>query len=113
MAQDDDSPADVRTGKTVRIQVDAARTRGESLSSGTKYNLSFARPQRWIELCLLDAEGKPCAEQAYAIHTPDGTCIAEGVLDADGKARVETIKVRKVCVRYPGLVAGSVVLGQG
>jgi type VI secretion system secreted protein VgrG len=44
----------------------------------------------WIELELLDEEGKGVANAKYELHLADGT-VKKGSLDGSGKARVENL----------------------
>lgn len=64
---------------------------------------------RWIEFELVDAKGKPMADEAYWIKPPDGDPI-EGKLDKDGKARMDDIKPGLCVVRFPNIDKNDWVL---
>ncbi len=70
------SPADVRTGETVRVGSDAPRT---ELASGKKYQVAFKRPFR-ARLC--DEDGQPLVGFAYTLEL--GTESFAGTLGEDG-----------------------------
>lgn len=53
----------------------------------------------WVELEVVDSEKKPVPEVAYRLTAPDGQ-ERRGVLDADGKARVEPINSGKCKVSF-------------
>lgn len=69
------------------------------LSSSTK-TTGTPRGRSWIELALLDPDGKPVPDERYWIQLPDGA-VREGRLDASGKARVEGIAPGECEVRFP------------
>jgi hypothetical protein len=54
----------------------------------------------WIELELLDAEGKPVPNEQYKITFPDGV-VKYGRLDSDGKARIEKLQPGSCQVTFP------------
>jgi type VI secretion system secreted protein VgrG len=57
----------------------------------------------WIEIVLVDEEGKPMAGESYRITLPDGTSVAEGSLDENGFARVDNIDPGTCKVTFPKL----------
>lgn len=57
----------------------------------------------WIEIELLDDEGKPVPGEAYRITLPDGSTLAEGTLDEKGRARVDNIDPGTCKVTFPKL----------
>ena len=56
----------------------------------------------WIEIELVDEDGKPVAGEAYRITLPDGETVAEGTLDAKGCARVDGIDPGTCRITFPG-----------
>jgi hypothetical protein len=58
----------------------------------------------WIEIELLNTDGKPVAGVEYEIEFPDGS-VQKGTLDSNGKARYDQIKPGQCQVRFPGLHA--------
>jgi type VI secretion system secreted protein VgrG len=59
----------------------------------------------WIEIELIDDQGKPVAGEHYRITLPDGTTLAEGRLDMKGRARVDGIDPGTCKVTFPDLDA--------
>jgi type VI secretion system secreted protein VgrG len=57
----------------------------------------------WIEIELLDDEGKPVPGETYRVTLPDGTTVAEGTLDEKGFARVGNIDPGTCKVTFPKL----------
>ena len=60
------------------------------------------KPKTWISIALKDHQGKPAAGERYMIHLPDGT-TEHGMLDAQGKARVEGIDPGTAKVSFPDM----------
>ena len=60
----------------------------------------------FVEIELVDDEGKPVAGARYRVTGPDGS-VKEGKLDADGRARVEKLKPGLCRVSFPELDSGS------
>ncbi len=58
--------------------------------------------EHWIEIELLDDEGKPLAGEAYFVQLPDGSSI-NGRTDAQGRARVEGVDPGTAKVSFPDL----------
>jgi type VI secretion system secreted protein VgrG len=56
----------------------------------------------WIEIELMDENGKPVAGQGYRITLPDGS-VATGTLDPDGFARVQGFESGSCKVTFPDL----------
>ncbi len=48
------------------------------------------KPKVWVEIAMVDEDGKPVTGVRYQITLPDGT-TSEGTLDEKGVARVEEI----------------------
>jgi len=57
----------------------------------------------WIEIKLVDQEGKPVPGEAYKVTLPDGTTVADGTLDEKGHARVDNIDPGSCKVTFPNL----------
>jgi hypothetical protein len=58
--------------------------------------------QHWIEIELLDDEGKPVANELYYVELPDGSSLS-GRTDAQGRARVEGVDPGTAKVSFPDL----------
>jgi len=59
------------------------------------------KKKHWIEIELVDQDGKPAAYEEYRVRLPDGA-TASGRLDAKGKTRVEGIDNPGQCkVTFP------------
>jgi hypothetical protein len=56
----------------------------------------------WIEVVLKDEEGVPQGGTRYRVTLPDGS-VADGTLDAQGKARVEGFDPGSCRVTFPEL----------
>jgi type VI secretion system secreted protein VgrG len=56
--------------------------------------------QDWIEIELVDGEGKPMAGEKYEVKLPDGS-VASGTLDEKGYARVDGVDPGKCQVTFP------------
>ena len=57
----------------------------------------------WIEIQLLDENGKGVPGERYAVTLPDGSTIADGTLDDKGFARVDNIDPGTCKVTFPNL----------
>jgi hypothetical protein len=56
----------------------------------------------WIEIHLVDEDGKPVPGERYRVITPD-RLVREGNLDAEGKARIEGLRPGTCQVTFPYL----------
>jgi hypothetical protein len=64
-------------------------------------NQQEAEPETtWIEIVLVDPDGKPAAGERYKLTLPDGT-VQWGNLDSQGKARVERLQPGNCQVTFP------------
>lgn len=59
--------------------------------------------QAWIEIELVDEEGKPVAGEGYSLTLPDGQTVAAGTLDEKGCARLDGIDPGSCKVTFPRL----------
>ena len=59
--------------------------------------------KHWIEIELLDEDGKPIAGEPYQITLPDGTTIADGTTNDKGRARVDNIDPGSCKITFPNL----------
>ena len=59
--------------------------------------------KHWIEIELVDEEGKPVPGEKYAITLPDGSTVASGTTDENGRARVDGIDPGTCKVTFPNL----------
>ncbi len=57
--------------------------------------------QDWIEVVLVDEDGEPFSGERFKVVHADGTVVAEGNLDAHGKAKVTGIDPGKYKVIFP------------
>ena len=69
-------------------------------SAGKPIILPCANTETFVEICLLDAAGKPVSKARYRIQLPDFS-VVEGVLDDQGRARVEHIIAGQCAVCFP------------
>jgi hypothetical protein len=60
------------------------------------------RETTWIAIRLVDDQGNPVPYKRYRIETPEGT-TREGILDDQGRARVDGIEPGTCQVTFPGL----------
>jgi hypothetical protein len=60
------------------------------------------RPTSWVAIRLVDDRGNPVPYKRYRIETPEGT-TREGILDDQGRARVDGIEPGTCKVTFPGL----------
>ena len=60
----------------------------------------------WIEIELVDSEGRAVPAAKYAIELPDGS-VRRGQLDAGGRARVDGIQPGLCNVSFPALQASD------
>jgi len=60
--------------------------------------------ETFVEIVLVDGDGEPVANAEYRIELPDSS-IAEGVLDDQGKARIEHISPGQCVVTFPSFDA--------
>lgn len=61
-----------------------------------------ARTRTWIEIHLIDPDGKPVPSQRFRLRLPDRS-IREGVLNNDGLARFEDLESGSCDVMFPDL----------
>ena len=61
-----------------------------------------AEPKTWIEIELVDTEGKPVPNERYWISLPDGS-VREGRLSSEGRAYVGNLDPGECDVRFPDL----------
>jgi hypothetical protein len=57
----------------------------------------------WIEVEMVDEDGKPVTGQIYKVTLSDGETVAEGTLDEKGLARIEGIEPGDCKVTFPRL----------
>lgn len=60
------------------------------------------RPKTWIEIELIDRQGRPVPKEHYRIELPDGS-FEEGLLDSSGRARIDGIDPGVCKVIFPDL----------
>lgn len=74
------------------------RGQGRQRDSGTKLT--------WIEIQLVDSDGKPVPGMEYEIRLPDGS-TRSGALDCRGTARCDGIVPGQCTIRFPTLDAND------
>ena len=57
----------------------------------------------WIEIVLVDDQGRPSPGEPYLLTLPDGTTVESGTLDEKGFARVEGIEPGTCKITFPNL----------
>lgn len=63
-----------------------------------------AKRRTWIEIELVNDQGKPVPQERYRIELPDGT-IQDGILDPQGRARVSDIDPGACKITFPEIDA--------
>lgn len=95
-----------------RVQIHREETEGLALTPAFEPKrppkLQSARKEvkdetTWIEVELVDEQGKPVPGARYEIGRPNGTPLATGTLDDKGRARVTGIPPGEYMVRFPEL----------
>lgn len=69
--------------------------KGEHCKASAEANITSQGTEHWVEIALVDEDGKPVAGQKYAITLPNGK-VVKGSTDSQGKAKV-TALVGGVC----------------
>jgi type VI secretion system secreted protein VgrG len=82
------------------VQLDSARVTGPTHDPNSPDNQD---KKHWIEIKLVDEDGKPVPGEPYQITLPDGSTIADGTLDEKGFARVDNIDPGTCQVTFPNL----------
>lgn len=59
-------------------------------------------PRHWLEIELLDDDGKPIAGERYFVELPDGSKLS-GRTDSQGRARAEDVDPGTAKVSFPDL----------
>ena len=62
-----------------------------------------AEKRDWIEIVLVDDQGRPSPGEPYLLTLPDGTTVESGTLDEKGFARVEGIQPGTCKITFPNL----------
>lgn len=99
----------VRTGVLVLLRVAPPRYRGPHKPVEAREEEDFDRPQQqldtdWIEIQLLDEEGRGISGQRYLVVLPDGR-ERRGFTDSLGSARLTRIPSGSCKVSFPDLDA--------
>ena len=88
-----------QTGKYGTVPVQAYKPPSAS-SDGSSGSAQTDPPKQWVEIQMLDEEGKPVAGEPYQIKLPDGT-VDSGTTDGSGVARVEGIDPGSCQITFP------------
>ncbi len=89
---------------TYRNQVAAMTPAQQAAANAPRHdpNAEENRNKRsWIEIELVDDEGRPVPGEEYQVTLPDGTTIDAGTLDMNGRARVDHIDPGTCRVTFP------------
>lgn len=90
-------------GRLVAFRLDRVRASGDEQETAAEGFAPGGTPEErltWIEIELVDTDGRPAPGQRYRITLPDGE-VREGRLDAQGLARVEGIDPGACEVTFP------------
>lgn len=83
--------------------VTASKRTDPSLGGGIPGAIGGPSPLEWIAVQLEYEPGKPVAGERYRIKTPDGD-LAQGFLEADGKATIHGISSAGACeISFPDI----------
>jgi hypothetical protein len=74
----------------------------EQAAKATQESAPQAEEQHWIEIELVDDNGKPVAGELYFVELPDGSSIS-GRTDGAGRARVDGVDPGTAKVSFPDL----------
>jgi hypothetical protein len=74
----------------------------EEAAKATQENAPAAEETHWIEIELVDDDGKPVADELYFVELPDGSSLT-GRTDGEGRARVEGVDPGTAKVSFPDL----------
>src|SRR5215475_3352149 len=99
------NPSEWKAGRTLKPGEAAIY---DSAAGSVAGKLTFDHPDKdqkdkklsWLEIELMDEEGKPVPSEKYLINLPDGT-KKEGMLDSEGRARVDGIDPGTCKVSFP------------
>jgi type VI secretion system secreted protein VgrG len=80
-----------------------AASNAPSHSGSSSSSSEEEQKKHWIEIELVDKEGKPVPGEKYRVTLPDGSTLAEGTLDEKGFARVDNIDPGNCKVTFPNL----------
>lgn len=90
---DNANPGEVEEVKAEQRKTESGKY-GEASVSGHKPGEKSEESEEkksWIEILLHDQDDEPVAGEPYRVTLPDGSTVAEGTLDDEGKARVDGI----------------------
>ncbi len=96
------SPGEVEKIKAEQRQVRAGKYGKVKVPAHKPPKQMDKEKASWIEIELMDENGKPVAGQGYRITLPDGS-VAAGTLDPDGFARVQGFEPGSCKVTFPDL----------
>ncbi|HBZ69702.1 MAG TPA: type VI secretion system tip protein VgrG [Deltaproteobacteria bacterium] len=101
---DDADPGKMAEAKAYQQQTGTGKYGKRSLTPFQSTPESQKDPKKtWIEIELVDEEGKPVPGEGYEVTLPDGTQIARGSLDHKGVARIEGIDPGSCKITFPRL----------
>ncbi|PYS40769.1 MAG: hypothetical protein DMG14_09475 [Acidobacteria bacterium] len=99
------NPSEWKAGRVLKPGEAAVYDSGAGAVAG---KLAFEHPDKdkkdkklsWVEIELVDGEGKPIPSEKYLLELPDGK-KREGMLDSEGRARVDGIDPGTCKVSFP------------
>ena len=88
------------------VPLDATLTADAGSSADQPAPPVVVNPEKkhWVEIELLDEQGKPVPDEMYHIELPDGSSV-DGTLDAKGQARLEGIDPGNCKITFPNIHA--------
>lgn len=99
-------PGEVEQAKAQQQQLGTGKygaTPIKPFKSGNDTNGDGPKKQTsWIEIQMLDEDGKPVTGEAFAILLPDGSTYS-GTLDGKGRARVDGVDPGTCQITFPNL----------
>ena len=91
------------TYKQQRERQSASQQAASNAASHDPNSEENKEKKNWIEIELVDDNGKPVPGEKYRVTLPDGTTMDEGALDEKGRARIDGIDPGNCKVTFPNL----------
>jgi len=101
---DDSDPGKIAEAKAYQQETGTGKYGKRNLTPYQPTPEDQKNPKKtWIEIELVDEEGKPVPGEAYEVTLPDGTQVARGSLDHKGFKRIEGIDPGNCKITFPRL----------